>query len=123
MISGGMVTVYVTDMERAVDFYTGTLELELAYRAGPGWAVVRAPDGFAVGLHDAMGEAPVGESGSATVGFHVEGPLEDVVDELSGRGVEFVGEITEETAVPLAYFEDPDGNRMYLAEARGGGHG
>ncbi len=123
MISGGMVTVYVTDVDRSVDFYTETLGLELAYRGGPGWAVVRAPDGFALGLHDAMGEAPVGASGSATPGFHVEGDLEEVVDELRGRGVEFVGEITEDTAVPLAYFEDPDGNRMYLAEARGGGHG
>ena len=122
MISGGMVTVYVTDMERAVEFYAGTLGLEVAYRGGPGWTVVRAPDGFAIGLHDAMGEAPVGEAGSATVGFHVEGELEAVVEELAGRGVDFVGAITEETAVPLAYFEDPDGNRMYLAEARGG-HG
>ncbi len=123
MISGGMVTVYVNDVERALEFYTGTLGLELVYRGGPGWAVVRAPDGFAVGLHDAMGEAPVGASGSSTVGFHVEGTLEEAVEELADRGVEFVGEITEDTAVPLAYFEDPDGNRMYLAEARDGGHG
>lgn len=121
MISGGMVTVYVTDMGRALRFYTETLGLELAYRAGPSWAVVRAPDGFSVGLHDAMDSAPVGESGSSTVGFHVEGDLEDVVRDLSDRGVNFVTGLTEETAVPLAYFEDPDGNRMYLAEARSGG--
>lgn len=118
MITGGMVTVYVTDLDRAVRFYTEALGLELRYRAGPGWAVVQAPDGFAVGLHDAMDSAPVGESGSTTLGFHVEGDLEDVVDELASRGVDFVSELTEETAVPLAYFEDPDGNRMYLAEAR-----
>lgn len=122
MITGGMVTVYVDDMERAVDFYTETLGLEIAQRGGPGWTVVRAPDGFRLGLHDAMGEAPVGQAGSATVGFHVEGELADVVERLEDRGVNFVGEITEETAVPLAYFEDPDGNQMYLAEARGG-HG
>ena len=120
MITGGMVTVYVTDMERALRFYTEALGLELAYRAGPSWAVVRAPDGFSVGLHDSMGSAPVGESGSATVGFHVEGPLPAVVEQLERRGVEFVGDLTEDTAVPLAYFRDPDGNRLYLAETRSG---
>lgn len=123
MITGGMVTVYVTDVDRALEFYTGTLGLDLAYRAGPGWAVVRAPDGFAVGLHDAMDSATVGESGSTTLGFHVDGDLEQVVSELSDRGVTFVTDLTEDTAVPLAYFEDPDGNRMYLAEAREVGHG
>lgn len=119
MITGGMVTVYVSDLERAVRFYTETLGLELAYRGGPSWAVVRAPDGFSVGLHDSMDQAPVGESGSTTLGFHVTGELTDVVEELADRGVQFVGDLTRETAVPLAYFEDPDGNRMYLAEARG----
>lgn len=122
MITGGMVTVYVEDMDRALQFYTETLGLELAYRAGPGWAVVQTPDGFAVGLHDAMDSASVGESGSTTLGFHVEGDLEDVVRELSDRGVNFVTDLTEDTAVPLAYFEDPDGNQMYLAEAREVGH-
>lgn len=129
MITGGMVTVYVSDVDRALEFYTGTLGLELAYRAGPGWAVVRAPDGFGVGLHDAMESASTGEAGSTTLGFHVDGDLREVVDELSARGVNFVTDLTEDTAVPLAYFEDPDGNRMYLAEARevggrdGGGDG
>lgn len=122
MITGGMVTLYVTDVDRALEFYTETLGLELAYRAGPGWAVVRAPDGFAVGLHDAMDSATVGEAGSVTPGFHVDGDLEEVVRELSDRGVDFVTELTADTAVPLAYFEDPDGNRLYLAEAREVGH-
>jgi len=121
MITGGMVTLYVTDMKRALGFYTGVLGLELAYRSGPGWAVVRSPDGFSVGLHDSMGSAPVGEEGSSTVGFHVDRPLEETVEELSEAGVEFQGELTRETAVPLAYFRDPDGNVLYLAEARGVG--
>lgn len=122
MITGGMVTLYVSDVDRAVTFYTETLGLELAHRSGASWAVVRAPDGFSVGLHATMEEASAGAAGSTTLGFRVEGALEEVVDELASRGVNFVGEITEETAVPLAYFEDPDGNQMYLVEQRGG-HG
>lgn len=122
MITGGLVTVYVTDMERAVAFYTETLGLELDYRGGPSWAVVRAPDGFGVGLHRTMEGARAGQSGSTTLGFRVEGDLEDVVEDLRSKGVSFVTDITEETAVPLAYFEDPDGNVMYVVEQRGG-HG
>lgn len=118
MITGGITTVYVSDMDRALDFYTETLGLELDHRGGPSWAVVRAPDGSRVGLHDAMG-GEVGVAGSTTLGFRVEGALGDVVEELVSRGVEFVGDITEDTAVPLAYFEDPDGNQMYLVEGRG----
>lgn len=122
MITGGIVTVYVTNLDRAVEFYTETLGLDLVHRSGPSWAVVRAGDELTLGLHEAMEGAPVGQSGSATVGFRIDGALPDVVDELRSRGVSFVGEITEDTAVPLAYFEDPDGNRMYLVEERGG-HG
>lgn len=122
MITGGLVTVYVTDMERALEFYTGTLGLELDYRGGPSWAVVRAPDGFGVGLHRTMEGAEAGRSGSTTLGFRVSGELTDVVESLRARDVNFVTDITEETAVPLAYFEDPDGNVMYVVEERGG-HG
>ncbi len=118
MITGGITTVYVSDMDRAIEFYTETLGLEMAYRGGPSWAVVQAPDGTSVGLHDAMGGS-TGEKGSTTLGFRVDGELEDVVEELASRGVEFVGDVTEDTAVPLAYFQDPDGNEMYLVEQRG----
>ena len=122
MITGGLVTVYVTDMERAIEFYTETLGLELAYRGGPSWTVVRAPDGFGVGLHQTMEGAEAGENGSTTLGFRVRGDLAGVVEELRSRGVHFVTDLTEDTAVPLAYFEDPDGNVMYVVEERGG-HG
>lgn len=119
MISGGIVTMYVTDMDRALQFYTETLGLELVQRSGPSWTVVRAGEDLTLGLHEAMKGAPVGETGSATVGFRVEGSLPEVVAELESRGVVFTGDITEETAVPLAYFEDPDGNQLYLVEQRG----
>lgn len=119
MITSGLVTIYVTDMERAVDFYTETLGLELDYRGGPSWAVVRAPDGFGVGLHRTMsdGDGDVA-NGWTTLGFRVRGDLDEVVAELQARGVVFVNERTEDTAVPLAYFEDPDGNLVYLSEER-----
>ena len=118
MITSGMVTVYVSDMERAEEFYIDTLGLELAYRGGPSWTVVQAPDGFRIGLHEAMEEGGAGQNGSTTLGFRVEGDLREVVRDLTNRGAELVRDITEDTAVPLAYFADPDGNQFYLSEER-----
>src|SRR5215469_833122 len=51
MISGGNVTVFVTNMDRAVRFYTETLGLKLAYRFGDHWASVEAGRGLTIGLH------------------------------------------------------------------------
>src|SRR4029078_10354588 len=38
VIRGGNATIYVSDMQRAVDFYHGTLELPLVFRADDHWA-------------------------------------------------------------------------------------
>jgi hypothetical protein len=39
---------------------------------------------------------------------------------LSNRGVQFRGPVRTDTAVKLAFFGDPDGNALYLSEARSG---
>jgi hypothetical protein len=46
--------------------------------------------------------------------------VREVGGEVEDGGGTFVGEITEDRAVPKSYFEDPDGNTMYLVEERGG---
>ena len=51
MIAGGSVTIYVSDLERAVHFYTETLGLTLKYRGGPGYAAIDVGKGFEIGLH------------------------------------------------------------------------
>ena len=38
MIQGGLPTIYVSDMERAVRFYVDLLGLGLRFRAGDAWA-------------------------------------------------------------------------------------
>jgi len=45
MIRGGNATIYVTDMDRSVAFYTETLGLRLAFRAGDHWAGIDAGTG------------------------------------------------------------------------------
>ncbi|MCH8273727.1 MAG: VOC family protein [Armatimonadetes bacterium] len=121
-ISGGTPTIFVSNMDEAVRFYTEALGLKLAYRAGDHWASVDAGDGLTLGLHPATERAPApGTPGSVQIGLNVTGPIEDVVAALKSRGVPFRGEIVDdaEGAIKLAFFTDPDGNVLYLCEEMG----
>jgi catechol 2,3-dioxygenase-like lactoylglutathione lyase family enzyme len=119
MIRGGNATIYVTDMDRSVSFYTETLGLRLAFRAGDHWAGIDAGKGLQLGLHPAVARLPApGTAGSITVGLAVDEPIEQVVATLEGRGVAFLGPVVDDGQLKLAFFADPDGNGLYLAEAR-----
>src|SRR5205085_1953892 len=75
LLCGGNATIYVTDMDRAVRFYTETLGLGLAFRAGDAWARIDAGMGLTLGLHAApRGVTSPGTRGSITVGFDVARP-------------------------------------------------
>jgi catechol 2,3-dioxygenase-like lactoylglutathione lyase family enzyme len=117
MISGAIATVFVKDMDRAVDFYTETLGLKLQYRADSHWAQIDAGGGFSIGLHPPSEKSPApGTRGAISIGLNVVGDIEDVVTALKGKGVEFHGPIVDDTQVRLAFFADPDGNDLYLCQ-------
>lgn len=119
MIEGAVATVYVEDMEQSVDFYTDALGLRLAERYGDQYALVDAGGGFHVGLRISTEHSPpFGKVGSMTIGFQVSEPIDQVKERLEDEGVEFSSGILGGTkaAVRLAFFSDPDGNRLYLME-------
>ncbi len=121
MIEGGTPTIYVSNMGRAVEFYTEVLGLRLVSRYGDEWASVDAGRGMTIGLHPAaerMG-AP-GTLGSINVGFNVTESIDDVVRTLESRGVTFDGAIKGDAngSIRLAFFGDPDGNSLYLCESK-----
>ena len=120
MITGITATVFVSDMDRAVDFYTKTLGLPLTERYGNEYAGIGLGNGTAIGLHPAGGphSPKPGSSGSIQIGFAVDRPLDDVVSDLQSRGVIFRGPIVDDVQVRLAFFGDPDGNDLYLAEVK-----
>ena len=120
VIRGGNATIYVTDMDRAVAFYTQSLGLQLAFRAGDHWATIDAGDGFELGLHPAGPSSPTpGVTGGITVGLAVDEPIEQVVRTLKTRGVAVRGPVSDGDMLRLAFLADPDGNQLYLAETRG----
>jgi catechol 2,3-dioxygenase-like lactoylglutathione lyase family enzyme len=114
VLEGALPTVFVSDMDRAVAFYTEVLGLTLAFRAGDHWASIDAGGGTQIGLHPRDGQT----SGDAiSIGLNVTEPIETVMAVLSARGVEF-GEVSSDGMLKLANFADPDGNPLYLCEQR-----
>ena len=114
MLTGGNVTVYVSDMNQAVRFYTEVLGLELRERVGDHWAAVDAGGGLVIGLHPATAEISAGRAGSMAIGFEATAPIEQVVGALKGKGVRFDAGVVGDKAGKFAFFADPDGNSCYL---------
>src|SRR5438270_9788346 len=96
MFSSGNVTVYVSNMDRSVHFYTETLGLKLAYRFGDHWASVQLGKGLTIGLHPTSGTIePSQPKGGPSIGLELEGTLEDAMKTLEARGLTFLGVLDE----------------------------
>jgi catechol 2,3-dioxygenase-like lactoylglutathione lyase family enzyme len=117
---GVTTTIYVSSLDRAVDFYTKVLGLRLGGRWGDEYASIDLGSGSSIGLHPSRSpHAPrPGTSGSIQVGIGVTRPLPEVVKDLAAKGVVFRGPIKDDAAVRLAFFGDPDGNDLYLVETQ-----
>lgn len=117
-IRGGNASVYISDMDRAVAFYTEALGLPLRTRIGGEWAEIDAGDGLVIGLHPARPPEtpPPGAAGAINIELRVTKPLEEVVADLGARGVTFNGPILSYENVRLASLSDPDGNALLLAQ-------
>jgi catechol 2,3-dioxygenase-like lactoylglutathione lyase family enzyme len=118
MISGGNITVMVSNMDASVRFYTEVLGMKLTNRFGDHWATVDAGKGLIIGLHPASPKYPApGAKGGMLIGLEIDEPIQRIVDRLQGKGVRFLGPVTkDEGAGSFADLEDPDGNRIYLWE-------
>jgi len=115
IISGGVATVFVSDMNRAVEFYTKTLGLGLQFRAADHWASIDAGKGLAIGLHLGGAENKPGTHGGISLGLSVTMPVEHAVSALKAKGVTFKGPVRQDGPMKLAFFSDQDGNDLYLA--------
>ncbi len=114
----------VSDMDHAREFYEGKLGLSVdtdsgdnvAYRCGEGTV-----------MHVYSSPEHVGKSTATLASWYVE-DVESVVDELTSKGVTFErhdegpivtddkGIATFEGGARVAYFRDPDGNTLSIAQ-------
>ena len=120
MIRGGNATVFVSDFEEALRFYTEVLGLRLRMRAENYWAEVVAGDELVIGIHPTNEHhEPPGTKGAVEIGLTVDERLETIVERLSPQGVKFRGPIVEDANGSMRFqnLEDPDGNRLYLWES------
>ena len=118
MIYGGNATVYVSNMDKAVRFYTEALGLPLTNRFGNHFATVQAGKTLAIGLHPKREGSPLpGTKGAVQIGFVVsqDTPLEAFAARLRSYGVK-VSDIFESVEANYIFFEDPDGNPIYVGD-------
>jgi predicted enzyme related to lactoylglutathione lyase len=117
MILGGNATLYVSDMDDAVRFYTEALGLPLRMRAGNHWAEVVAGKDLVIGLHPARPGRDPGSCGAIQIGLLVDAPLEAALDTLRSRGVKVDAAIRDAgPGMRFGTIEDMDGNGIYLWE-------
>lgn len=118
MVKGALPTIFVADMDRAVDFYTRILGMKLKERFGNHWASIDTGDGRTIGLHPASEQSPAKLKGSITIGMEVTEPIEQVVARLKSLGVKFTSPIVDDKAGFFASFDDAEGNPLYLYQLK-----
>lgn len=118
MISGGNATVYVSDMDNAVRFYTQVLGLALTNRFGNHWATVRAGTTLVIGLHPWSTKYPKpGTPGSVQIGLFASGAesMAVLAARLRQDGVR-VSDLIRSQEANYIHFTDPDGNPIYVGD-------
>lgn len=117
MVSGGNATVFVTNMDASIRFYTEVLGLKLTNRFGDHWATLKAGEALTIGLHPVSPDYPKpGTKGSVVLGLEIDLSIENAVARLLEHGVPVRGTITRSEVGNFASLEDPDGNDIYLWE-------
>jgi catechol 2,3-dioxygenase-like lactoylglutathione lyase family enzyme len=114
----GTVVVPVSDQERALEFYLGTLgfekRLDGTFGEGERWVEVAPP---AAATTIALVRAPAGGPTGIEVSLATQDAEADHAT-LRGRGVDADAELIRmgESVPPMFTFRDPDGNRFRVVE-------
>jgi catechol 2,3-dioxygenase-like lactoylglutathione lyase family enzyme len=115
----------VSDMTRAREFYEGKLGLSVGIDSGDN-VQYRCAEGTV--MHVYLSPEHAGKSTATLASWGVD-DVEGVVDELTSKGVTFEhydeepiitdekGIATFEAGAKVAYFRDPDGNTLSIAQA------
>jgi catechol 2,3-dioxygenase-like lactoylglutathione lyase family enzyme len=107
------ISVPVTDVERAKQFYGETLGLAEIEHPEQGFPEYQLGENVSVYLLD-MEKIGSTFTGPHTAGFALRVPdVAEAKAELEGKGVEFAGMI-DSGVCHMAFFADPDGNQIVL---------
>jgi catechol 2,3-dioxygenase-like lactoylglutathione lyase family enzyme len=109
-VTGGNVTIMVASMAKSVKFYTGTLGLKLKVRHSSHWAEIEVGK-LTIGLHPQIKTKKIIRGDNMSIGLEVN-DIETAMKEFGQKGVVF--DFHKDSVVLQAYFNDPDGNVLYL---------
>jgi catechol 2,3-dioxygenase-like lactoylglutathione lyase family enzyme len=118
MLNGGNATIFVSNVDTAVRFYTDVLGLKLTNRFGDHWATVQAGTTLTIGLHPWSAKYPApGTLGSVRIGLVVsrDEPIADLAARLRRKGIE-VSDVIRSQEGNYIHFTDPDGNPIYVGD-------
>lgn len=110
-----MVTIFVSNMDESIRFYTEVLGMKLGDRYGDEFAVIQGKNGLTIGLHPASAKSPAGK---IAIGIQVTEPIQSAVARLKEKGVKFTTSVVDDKEVLAADFTDPNGAEMYLVEVK-----
>lgn len=112
LFSGVDVVFYqVCSMDRALEFYSGVLGLEVVRREGNDWSELKAGD-VTLALAGELATRP--HQGGATVILRTE-DLSAVEARLADKGVQR-GRVEDMGGAKTLSFNDPDGNELIAVE-------
>jgi len=114
MFQEANVTVQTRNFEKALHFYRDSLAFRLGFRNGNDWAEL-SMNGLTLGI--APTDKELAPSEKVSVGLNVSS-LESAMKDLTDRGVTFTTEILDRTTARVVFFQDPDGNPLYLCEVK-----
>ncbi len=113
------VSINVKDLDAAVGFYRDKVGIPFIAQFPPGLAIFDC-DGVHLMFSAVPGESSTGNS---IIYFNVP-DIQESYETLKARGVAFTSEphvihSTDNYELWMAFFEDPDGNTMAIADERG----
>jgi catechol 2,3-dioxygenase-like lactoylglutathione lyase family enzyme len=115
MFKHSRLTIRVADLDTSVAFYTEKLGFQLIRRLGQRSAAFEAADNKILLLQKFEGQPHVTAAAPISFGLFVD-DLDGAIETLRGRGVEFEGEPVDMPEFRIAFFSDPDGTPLYLAQ-------
>ena len=117
----GQISISVTDVDRAVEFYRDILGINFLFQV-PGDNPMAFFDCSGIRLYINQPENPE-HAGTSVIYFQVDS-AQDAATELTSRGVTIESEPhiihqTENYTLWMAFFRDPDGNLMAVMSEEG----
>lgn len=109
--------IVVKDLEKAIEFYTKTVGLELKELSKEhGWAELSGPHGAILGIAQESSHSEVSAGSNAVVTITVP-EINAAISHFKSRGATLVGKMLEIPGhVKMQTFADADGNTMQLVQ-------